>query len=458
MHRLGAVVLVLFTMPAAASAIAGRGLIPAPGLLRLSAGPAAANQLKSSANLDRTDTTPIFGGYNNASSSLSAVAADGEARYAVVGTTGAEAYLAIYESFSDSWICDSAFVPVDSSDPLRVYDQGHAFGVAFGSGVVYVAGEAHDTTSTVDDFDAFLQAFDPASCEKVGPVVIEGDVRHDAFKAVAASAAGVIAAGYTGRDGEEVFLAERWSLDLSAPIYRRYYPLEGTTGGNHTNAITSDDLGNAWAFGFVHFTPAPSDQRLEMHGLNPDGSVRDSTIFFQSNSGPSQYTSVRRGADGLIYSGGTIVDSRLPLESGPFAFFEAGYSTDLRSLRCSLVLENAIGSSGMDVDHGSPIPELYAVVTLDPSGGSSRPSSLIRMNGSDCTMVEGFSFGSSDGIDVPGGLSYDRSTDTARIVAGTSGTDFTPNTDGSALVPPENGFQSEFGNVCQSAPGLLRSP
>jgi hypothetical protein len=395
--------------------------------------------------VDRTDTTPIFGGYSNASSSLTAIAADGEGRYAVVGTTGAEAYLAIYESFSDSWICDSAFVPVDPSDPLRVYDQGHAFGVAFGRGVVYVAGEAHDTTSTEDDFDAFLQAFDPATCEKVGRVIIEGDVHHDAFKAVAVSAAGVIAAGYTGREGEELFLAERWSLDLTTPIYQRYYPLEGTTGGNHTNAVTSDEFGNAWAFGFVHFTPAPSDQRLEMHGLNPDGSVRDGTIFFQSNSGPSQYTSAWRGEDGLIYSGGTIVDSRLPLGSGPFAFFEAGYSTDLRSLRCSLVLEDTIGSSGMDLDNRSPIPQLYAVVILDPAGWPPRPSSLIRLNGTDCTTMEaGLPFGSSDGIDIPGGLSYDRSTDTARIVAGTSGTDYTPNTDGSALVPPENGFQSEF--------------
>ncbi len=449
MHRLGSVVLVFFTIPAAASSIAGRGLEPAPGPLRLSAGPAAANRLTSSAGMNRRDTTPIFGGYNNASSSLTAVAADGEGSYAVVGTTGAEAYLAIYQSFSDSWICDSAFVPVDPSDPLRVYDQGHAFGVAFGGGVVYVAGEAHDTTSTADDFDAFLQAFDPATCEKVGPVVIEGDVHHDAFKAVVVSAAGVIAAGYTGREDEEVFLADRWSPDLTTPIYQHYYPLEGTTGGNHTNALASDDLGNAWAFGFVHFTPAPPDQRLEMHGLNPDGSVRDGTIFFQSDSGPSQYTSARRGADGLIYSGGTIVDSRLPLGSGPFAFFEAGYSTDLRSLRCSLVLDNTIGSSGMDLDHGSPIPQLYAVVILGPSGGPPRPSSFIRVNGNDCTTLEaGLSFGSSDGIDVPGGLSYDGSTDTARIVAGTSGTDYTPNTDGSALVPPENGFQSEFGNFC----------
>src|SRR5260370_41262746 len=166
MHPLGAVVLVLLNMPAVASSMAGRGLVPAPGSLRLSAGPAAANQLESSAGVDRTDTTPIFGGYNNASSSLTAIAADGEGRYAAVGTTGAEAYLAIYESFSASWICDSAFVPVYPPDPLRVYDQGHAFDVAFGGGVVYVAGQPHDTNYTAEDSHGFTHSFDPATREK----------------------------------------------------------------------------------------------------------------------------------------------------------------------------------------------------------------------------------------------------------------------------------------------------
>jgi hypothetical protein len=449
MHRLGSIILVIFAMRAGAASMAGRGLLRAPGTFKLAAGPAAASRPNSSASIDRTGTAPIFGGYANASFSLTAVAADGEGSYAVVGISGDQAYLAVYNSFDHLRICESAFVPVDPSDPFHVYDHGHAFGVAFGRGVVYVAGEAHDASSTPDDFDAFLQAFDPASCEKLDPVVIDGDVRHDAFNAVAVTAAGVIAAGYTGREDEEVFLAERWSPDLTTSIYQHFYPVEGTTGGNHTNAVAFDELGNAWVFGFVHFTPAPSDQRLELHGLNPDGSIRNGTLFVQSDSGPSQYTSARLGPDGLIYSGGTIVDSRLPGGPGPFALFEAGYSTDLSSLRCSLVVENAIGSSGMDLDNTSPIPQLYAVVNLDPAGAPPRPSSLIRVNGNDCTLTEaGPSFGSLDGIDVPGGLSFDHSTNSARNVAGTSGTDYTPNTDGSALVPPENGFQTEFGNFC----------
>lgn len=444
MHRVGLTMFLLCTAPGSASSFSKRRAVEFPGALRLSPAPLAAKQITMPLANTREDFGPIFGGYVSASSSLAAVAADGRGRYAVVGATDTDAYFAVFDSFHDQSICESAFEPVDASDPLRLYDQGHALAVTFGDGVVYVAGEAHHTGSSDDDFDAFLQALDPCSCEKIGPAVIDGDVHHDAFNAVAHSAAGVIAVGYTATNEGELFLAERWTADLSQPIYQLYYVIEGTTGGNHTNAVAFDDFGNAWTFGFVHFTPNPADQRLELHGLNPDGSVRNSTLFFNSDSGPSQYTSAQLGPNGLIYAGGTIVDSRLPAGPGPFALLEAGYSPDLASPACSVAIQGAVASSGMDLDRGDSL-SAYLFASVEPAS-SPRPGALLRLNADDCTGSDPqILLGSSDGIDVPGGLSFDSGTQTVRIVAGTSGTDYMPHTDGSVLVPPQNGVQSEFG-------------
>jgi hypothetical protein len=443
-HRVGLAVLLLCGAPGSALSFTQRRAVEFPGALRLQPAPSATNQFTTTLTNAPEDYGAIFGGYVNESSLLTAVATDGQGRYAVVGATDVDAYLGVFDSFGHERTCESAFEPVDALDPLRFYDQGHALAVTFGDGVVYVAGEAHHTGSSDNDFDAFLQAFDPCSCDKLGPAVIDGGVHHDAFNAVAYSAAGVIAVGYTATNEGEVFLAERWTADLSSPIYQLSYGIEGTTGGNHTNAVAFDDLGNAWTFGFVHFTPAPADQRLERHALNPDGSVRNTTFFFNSDSGPSQYTSAQLGPDGLIYAAGTIVNSRLPVGPGPFALFEAGYSPDLTSPACSVAIQGTVGSSGMDLEGGDSLGA-YLFAAVDPAS-SLRPGVLLRLHAADCTASDApIVLGSSDGIDVPGGLAYDSSTQTVRIVAATSGTDYSPNTDGSVLAPPQNGFQSEFG-------------
>src|SRR5712692_731621 len=285
-------------MPGLAYSMTGKGLTVNPSSIWVSKG--AANWKPGSMSIDSRDSTAVFGGYNNSTSALAATAADGAGHYAVVGTSGTSAYLAVYNSGDHSQVCQTTFVPVDPFDPLHIYDQGRAFGVAYGAGAVYVAGEAHDTTSTSDDFDGFGQGFNPATCAKVGSVVIEGGPDHDAFKGVAVGASGVILAGYIHLQGDDQFLAERWSADLSTNSYAFFYPITGTAGGNHTNAVATDALGNAWVFGFLHLTPAGTDQRLELHALDPSGSVVGGSFFFAYDISPSQYTAVKRRADRLL--------------------------------------------------------------------------------------------------------------------------------------------------------------
>jgi len=220
----------------------------------------------------------------------------------VGGTTGAAAYVAIYDSVTENQVCEAAFVPIDPADPLHAYDQGHVFGVVFGNGGFYAVGEAHDTTSTPDNFDAFIQRFDGA-CQKADPAtgpVIVGGPDHDAFKGVTVSAAGVFAAGYIHLLDDDQFLAERWSADLATNAYAFFYPITGTAGGNHWNTVASDAAGNAWTLGYLHLTAAATDQRLEENRPAPDGSVTAGQVFFASDSGPSEYTSVKRGGDNLM--------------------------------------------------------------------------------------------------------------------------------------------------------------
>jgi hypothetical protein len=399
--------------------------------------------------VDAPNATQLYGSYVGGPSDdlLSGIARDQDDNYYFGGWSGTETgdrlQMAGKRDSQYNPICFSRFPLVDPNDPSHVYDTASIRRVAVGrDGNFYVAGTAHNASSTPDDFDGFVELLSGTDCSVLATAIIGGP-GNDSLNSVRfledadpsndrVYLGGTVQTPDYGNNFAAISLPADLSLsgvDCSlsegSHPYLCLWQFDGAVGVA-SFGVSPTASGDSWHGGYIDLSSARDDRKFLMVHVAPNGAIQAAQYL------PSRYESfaldTKVAPDGdVLYAGVRAVYG--PADSNALCFKT---SNDFATVRWE--------SSGLDTWDAGGIDSDEQSNAYCARKGAYGTGVLVKI-APDGTSPDAISFLGAFSVN---GVAWGSFNSSATLV-GRSWDGFS-STDGSTQNGPSDGYLYEAGN------------